>query len=159
MASLIEPAVTGRRARVARVVVKPLVIAAAMGFPLVLSWQAYLRYHALKDAAPYLNDALANERFAFYNTTLRGQKEQKPRWKRVLDTVNGVAGEALGKIYVEQVFPADKIMDDDAIIAAKPFAGQYVIESYKKNELVSFKPNADYQFYATLLFIQQFLLK
>ena len=73
----------------------------------VADWQAYLRYHALADSAPFLGDALSNERFAFYSTTMRGQKEQKPRWKRVLDTVNGVAGEALGQIYVEQVFPAE----------------------------------------------------
>ncbi|WP_131682705.1 ABC transporter substrate-binding protein [Pseudarthrobacter sp. YALA5] len=57
----------------------------------------------------------------------------------------GVLASNPGPIVDEQVFPADKIMDDDAIIAAKPFAGQYVIESYKKNELVSFKPNADYK--------------
>jgi peptide/nickel transport system substrate-binding protein len=57
----------------------------------------------------------------------------------------GVLASNPGPIVDEQVFPADKIMDDDAIIAGKPFAGQYVIESYKKNELVSFKPNADYK--------------
>ena len=68
-------------------------------------WQAYLRYHALADAAPFLSDALANERFDFYNRTMRGQQEQKPRWKRVLDTINGTMGEALGQVYVQQVFP------------------------------------------------------
>ena len=57
----------------------------------------------------------------------------------------GVLASNPGPIVDEEVFPADKIMDDDAIIAAKPFAGQYTIESYKKNELVSFKPNPDYQ--------------
>ena len=57
----------------------------------------------------------------------------------------GVLASNPGPIVDEQVFPADKIMDDDAIIAAKPFAGQYTIETYKKNELVSFKPNADYK--------------
>ena len=57
----------------------------------------------------------------------------------------GVLASNPGPIVDEQVFPADKVMDDDAIVAAKPFAGQYTIESYKKNELVSFKPNADYQ--------------
>jgi putative endopeptidase len=80
-------------------------------------WQAYLRYHALADAAPYLSDALNNERFGFYATTMRGQKEQKPRWKRVLDTVNGVAGEALGQIYVEQVFPADAKAQMEHLVA------------------------------------------
>jgi putative endopeptidase len=70
-------------------------------------WQAYLRYHALADASPFLSDTLANERFDFYNRTMRGQKEQKPRWKRVLDTINGTMGEALGQVYVQQVFPED----------------------------------------------------
>lgn len=57
----------------------------------------------------------------------------------------GVLASNPGPIVDEEVFPADKILDDDAIIAAKPFAGQYTIDSYKKNELVSFKPNPDYQ--------------
>lgn len=68
-------------------------------------WQAYLRYQTLSGAAPFLSDALSNENFAFYRTALRGQKEQKPRWKRVLDTVNGTMGEALGQVYVEETFP------------------------------------------------------
>lgn len=70
-------------------------------------WQAYLRYHVLVEAAPYLNDAVADERFAFYGKVMRGQEQQKPRWKRVLDTINGTMGEALGQIYVEQVFPEE----------------------------------------------------
>lgn len=57
----------------------------------------------------------------------------------------GVLASNPGPIVDEQVFPADKVMDDDAIIKGKPFAGQYTIESYKKNELVSFKPNAEYK--------------
>ncbi len=70
-------------------------------------WRAYLRYHAIIGAAPYLSDAFANERFAFYGTTMRGQKEQKPRWKRSLDSVNNTMGEALGQVYVQQVFPEE----------------------------------------------------
>ena len=50
-----------------------------------------------------------------------------------------------GPIVDEEVFPADKLHDDDAIVKGKPFAGQYTIESYKKNELVGFKANPDYQ--------------
>lgn len=73
----------------------------------VSDWQAYFRYHTIADSAPYLSDELSNERFAFYGTTMRGQKEQKPRWKRVLDSVNGVAGEALGEVYVKQIFPEE----------------------------------------------------
>lgn len=71
----------------------------------VADWQAYLRYHTVADSAVYLSDALSNERFDFYGKTMRGQQEQKPRWKRVLDTINGTMGEALGQVYVQQVFP------------------------------------------------------
>lgn len=70
-------------------------------------WQAYLQYHILEDAAPYVNDALAMERFAFYGKAMRGQEEQEPRWKRVLNAINATMGEALGRIYVEQVFPEE----------------------------------------------------
>ncbi len=73
----------------------------------VADWQAYLRYHTLADAAGFLSDAVSNERFDFYGKTMRGQQEQKPRWKRVLDTINGSMGEALGQVYVQQVFPEE----------------------------------------------------
>jgi len=49
-----------------------------------------------------------------------------------------------GVIVDNEAFPADKIMSDDAIIAAKAFAGQYTIASYKKNEVISFKAYPGY---------------
>jgi len=70
-------------------------------------WKNYLRYHVLNDAAPFLSDAVSDENFAFYGKTLSGQPEQKARWKRVLGSINGTMGEALGQIYVKQVFPEE----------------------------------------------------
>jgi putative endopeptidase len=70
-------------------------------------WKNYLRYHVLNDAAPFLSDAASDENFAFYGKTLSGQPEQKARWKRVLGSINGTMGEALGQIYVKQVFPEE----------------------------------------------------
>jgi len=70
-------------------------------------WRAYLRFHTVDGASPYLSDAFVNENFNFYAKTLRGQKEIKPRWKRVLDTLEGEAGEALGQMYVKVAFPAE----------------------------------------------------
>jgi len=49
-----------------------------------------------------------------------------------------------GPIVDEKSFQADKLLDDNAIVAAKAFAGPYTISSYKKNELVVFAKNADY---------------
>jgi len=45
--------------------------------------------------------------FDFYGRTLTGQKEQKPRWERVLEVVDASMGEALGRIYVDRVFSAE----------------------------------------------------
>jgi putative endopeptidase len=70
----------------------------------VATWQAYLRYQTIDNAAPFLADAYAQENFSFYGKTLRGQQEMQPRWKRVLNTINGQMGEALGQEYVEVAF-------------------------------------------------------
>jgi peptide/nickel transport system substrate-binding protein len=45
----------------------------------------------------------------------------------------------------EEVFSADAVTPDDTIVEGKAFAGQYTIDSYKLNELISYKPYADYQ--------------
>ncbi|HWZ02408.1 MAG TPA: M13 family metallopeptidase [Mucilaginibacter sp.] len=68
-------------------------------------WKAYLRLKLLSSYAPYLNTALADESFRFSGKVLRGQKEQLPRWKRVLDNENGIMGELLGQLFVKAYFP------------------------------------------------------
>jgi len=67
-------------------------------------WKAYLRLKLIASYAPYLNDALGDESFRFSGKVLRGQKEQLPRWKRVLDTENGIMGELLGQLFVKEYF-------------------------------------------------------
>ncbi len=68
------------------------------------TWKMYLRFHTLNDAAPYLSSAFGDARFDFYGRTLRGQQEQTPRWKRMLNTVDGTVGELLGEMYVKKHF-------------------------------------------------------
>ncbi len=77
-------------------------------------WQAYLRWHVIHSAAPYLSDPFVNENFKFYGQTLVGTKELLPRWKRAINTIDREMGEALGKLYVEKYFPpeAKKRMDE-----------------------------------------------
>jgi putative endopeptidase len=70
----------------------------------VATWQAYLRFHAIDGASPYLSKNFQDNKFDFYGKTLAGQPEQKPRWKRVLGSVNSDMGEALGQLYVAKVF-------------------------------------------------------
>ena len=75
----------------------------------VEQWQAYFRYHAIANAAPYLSTPFQREDFAFRAQTLNGQKEMQPRWKRVLGTTNDAMGMALGELYVTDNFsPSSK---------------------------------------------------
>lgn len=68
-------------------------------------WKPYLRWHLLRAAAPYLNDAAEQEHFAFYGKVLSGQEVQEPRWQRAARTIDAEIGEALGQLYVEKYFP------------------------------------------------------
>ena len=57
--------------------------------------------------APYLSKEFDAARFEFYGKAVRGQQEQKPRWKRVLQVIDGSIGELLGQMYVDKNFNAD----------------------------------------------------
>ncbi|SDR97659.1 M13 family metallopeptidase [Christiangramia echinicola] len=71
----------------------------------VEEWKTYLKWDLFNDAASALSTDLEKESWEFYSKTLRGAKEQRPRNERALSTINGVVGEALGKLYVEKHFP------------------------------------------------------
>ena len=66
----------------------------------------YLAFNLLDAAAPYLSDDFADAAFEFYGKMMSGKQEQQPRWKRSLNTVNGILGEAVGEMYVAKYFPA-----------------------------------------------------
>ncbi len=68
-------------------------------------WQAYLRFHTIDAAAPFLSHDFEDNWFDFYRKTLRGQPQQRPRWQRVLGAVNDSMGMALGQLYVAKYFP------------------------------------------------------
>jgi predicted metalloendopeptidase len=69
--------------------------------------KAYLTFHYLSDHAPYLPKRFDDARFAFYGQALRGQPQQRERWKRAVDEVNGGLGELVGQLYVARYFPPE----------------------------------------------------
>ncbi|MBS0584242.1 MAG: M13 family metallopeptidase [Proteobacteria bacterium] len=83
----------------------------------VAQWKAYLRFHAIDDAAPYLSRAFVEEHFDFSAHKLRGQKEIEPRWKRVLNAVNGQMGQAMGQLYVKENFPPEAKQSAEQLVA------------------------------------------
>jgi putative endopeptidase len=80
-------------------------------------WRAYLRYHAIASAAPWLSSPFVHEDFAF-SSRFTGAKELLPRWKRCLRVADNTIGEALGQAYVAKTFPpsararAKTVIDD-----------------------------------------------
>ncbi len=68
-------------------------------------WKDYLKYQFVRGLSRYMDDKTYKEIFSFYSTTLRGVKEPKPRWKRVVEQTDGALGELIGKVYVDDYLP------------------------------------------------------
>lgn len=73
----------------------------------VRDWQTWLRFKVLKSYAPYLTAAIVAEDFDFQGRVLRGQQQNKARWKRGVRLVSSELGELLGKTYVQRYFPPE----------------------------------------------------
>ena len=69
------------------------------------TWKHDLAFRVLDGMAEHLDAATAEIRFDYRNRVLSGQREERPRWKRGIGMVNQMAGEAVGKLYVNQYFP------------------------------------------------------
>lgn len=67
----------------------------------------YMKLKLLAGNSGYLDKNVDDINFNFYNKYLQGQKEQRSLDKRALGLVNGVLGEAFGKIYVDKYFPEE----------------------------------------------------
>jgi len=67
----------------------------------------YFRWHLLRAMAGTLSKDFVDENFRFYEATLRGTKQIKPRWKRVVAKTDEELGESLGKLYVAEHFPPE----------------------------------------------------
>ena len=84
----------------------------------VETWKEALTYWVIRVNANALSSQFVDNQFDFYGRTLRGQKEMKPRWKRISYVLDDQLGDALGQLYVEKYFPPeakermDKLVDN-----------------------------------------------
>ena len=69
-------------------------------------WKEWMLWHTLSGMAAHLSSEIVNANFDFYGTTLNGTPQLRDRWKRGVSLIEGVLGEAAGKLYVERHFPA-----------------------------------------------------
>ena len=65
----------------------------------------FLQWQILDSAGGILGDKVYEEVFDFEGRIMTGAKEPHPRWKRSVNAVNGILGEAVGQMYVEKYFP------------------------------------------------------
>ncbi|MBR1380075.1 MAG: M13 family metallopeptidase [Alphaproteobacteria bacterium] len=68
--------------------------------------KAYLKYRIISGAETLLDDTTYEIAFDFYNRTMAGQREPKPRWKRSIAMLDDSLGEEIGHMYVKKYFPA-----------------------------------------------------
>jgi endothelin-converting enzyme/putative endopeptidase len=71
------------------------------------AWKEYMKWSLLSATASQLSTEIEKANFDFYGKTLTGAIKQRPREERALQVVNQTVGEALGKLYVEKLFPAE----------------------------------------------------
>ena len=68
--------------------------------------RACMQWDAIISSANLLSDEVRARYFDFFSKTMRGTKDDYPRWKRATQQTESQMGEALGRIYCERYFPA-----------------------------------------------------
>lgn len=77
----------------------------------------WMMWHVVMAFSPYLTKDLVQAHFDFFGKTLSGTPELRARWKRGVGFVEGVMGEAVGKLYVEEHFPPQSKSQMDELVA------------------------------------------
>jgi putative endopeptidase len=80
-------------------------------------WKRWLRWRVIHARAALLTDELIAEDFEFYGKLLSGTEQIRDRWKRAVSVVEGLMGDAVGKLYVERHFPPGAKARMDALVA------------------------------------------
>jgi predicted metalloendopeptidase len=88
----------------------------------------YFAWNVIRANAPFLSKAFVETNFEFYGKQMSGATEMRPRWKRGVSATENALGESIGKVYVEQHFPA---------------ANKARMEELVKNLLLAYKDSID----------------
>jgi endothelin-converting enzyme/putative endopeptidase len=81
------------------------------------TWKDWLAYHLVEDYASFLPRALAEERFGFFQKTLGGVEQQRPRAERAVMLVDALLGDAVGKVYAQKYFSPQAKAQAEAMVA------------------------------------------
>ena len=80
------------------------------------SWQDWLAFHHIDAVTAVLPSAFDQASFDFYGKTLSGTRQQRPRDKRALASVNANLSDAVGRIYAARYFPAASKRDIQTMV-------------------------------------------
>jgi predicted metalloendopeptidase len=72
------------------------------------TWKSYFAFRLISAYAPYLSQPFVDESFAFRGAVLSGAKVNRPLQKRAIAEINRDLGEVVGKVYVQNYFPAER---------------------------------------------------
>lgn len=104
--------------------------------------KAYLAWEIISGASSFLSDDFVNTSFDFYGKVLSGREALQERWKRVINTVDGALGEAVGQMYVEKYFPAESkermlhLVDNLSVALGERISGNtWMTDATKKEAL------------------------
>jgi putative endopeptidase len=89
-------------------------IFAATPIETLRAWQAF---HTADGSAGWLSSRFETARWGFYSRDLAGQPEQRPRDKRAVGFTQGALGEAMGRQYVADYFPAESKAKMEELVA------------------------------------------
>ena len=89
-------------------------------------WKAYFKFHLVNDFSSLLSKNFVDNQFDFYSRKLNDVKQQRERWKRGVQLVNGTLGESLGKVYVEKYFSPEKKQRMEQLV-------QNLLKAYKQS--------------------------
>jgi putative endopeptidase len=85
-----------------------------------------LRLHLIAAFSDYLSAPFDQAHFDFYGRTMRGSKEQRPRWKRVLEAQEDALGDALGQLFIKEYFPEKTKKRYEDLV-------ERIVESYREH--------------------------
>jgi endothelin-converting enzyme/putative endopeptidase len=89
------------------------------------SWKDWLAFHLVEQYGGAVSKSMADERFAFFGTTLSGASQQRPRWQRAVFVVNDLLGDAVGQTYAKRYFSPEAKKTAQAMVSN-------LIEAFRK---------------------------
>ena len=83
----------------------------------IATLQAWQAFHTVDDAAGRLSRRFVDAQWEFRSRDLNGQPMQRPRDKRGISFAEGMLGEAVGRQYVAEYFPAESKAQMEELVA------------------------------------------